>query len=100
MEALNTHIAKVILHSFKNSIKERRNVDLANLISFLNNPKYLNQKEDYLKTKINKKSVFELAKNLCIRLFFIDEENLSDQDEEATKENTFANKTFLSINLP
>ena len=41
---------------------------------------------DFLKTKINKKSVFELAKNLCIRLFIIDEENLSGQDEEATEE--------------
>ena len=45
--------------------------------SVCNNAKYLNQK-DYLKTKIDKKSVFELAKNLCIRLFVIDEENLSD----------------------
>ena len=41
--------------------------------------------------------VFELAKNLSIRLFVIDEENLSDQDEKATEDNTFANKTFLSI---
>ena len=43
-------------------------MDLAHLsISFLNNPKYL-----------------------CIRLFVINE-------EEATEDNTFANKTFLSI---
>ena len=41
--------------------------------------------------------VFELAKNLCIRLFVIDEENLSDQNEKATEDNTFANKTFFSI---
>ena len=32
LEALNTHIAKEILHSFKNRIKEKRNVDLARLI--------------------------------------------------------------------
>ena len=38
-----------------------------------------------------------MVKNLCIRLFVIDEENLSDQDEKATEDNTFANKTFLSI---
>ena len=56
--------------------------------SSLNNPKHLNQKENYLKTKIIK-LVFELAKNMCIRLFVI--------DEEATEDNTFANKTFLSI---
>ena len=42
--------------------------------------------------QINKKSVFEMAKNLCIRLFVIDEENLSDQDEE-----NFAKSSLLLI---
>ena len=28
LEALNTHIAKEILHSYKNRIKERRNIDI------------------------------------------------------------------------
>ena len=67
-------------------------MDLVHLIIFLNDQKYLNQKD--LKTKINTKSVFEMENNLCIRLFVIDEENLSDQDEEATVNNTFANKTL------
>ena len=38
-----------------------------------------------------------MAKNPCIRVFVMDEKNLSDQNEEATEDNKFANKTFLSI---
>ena len=38
-----------------------------------------------------------MAKNPCIRVFVMDEKKLSDQNEEATEDNEFANKTFLSI---
>ena len=37
-----------------------------------------------------------MAKNLCIKLCFIDEKDLSDQDEP-TEEDTFTKETFISI---
>ena len=39
-------------------LETHETLDLAHLINFLNNAKYLNQEEDFLKTKINKKSQF------------------------------------------
>ena len=80
----NSAIAQELREAFKKRVLARRNTKLVHLMEYLQDPKFLDQHQDYFNQRIVKSEISKLATNLIKRLFPSAQDNTDQVETEAT----------------
>ena len=80
----NTPIAQEIKEAFEKRVLARRLTKVVHLMEYLNNPKFLDQHQDYFKQRIVKSDISKLATSLTKRLFPAAQDTIDQIEAEVT----------------
>ena len=80
----NTPIAQEIKEAFEKRVLARRLTKVVHLMEYLNNPKFLDQHQDYYKQRIVKSDISKLATSLTKRLFPAAQDTIDQIEAEVT----------------
>ena len=82
----NSIISQEVKEAFEKRVLARRNTKVVHLMEYFENPRFLDQHQDYFKQRIVKSEILKLATNLIKRLFPSAQDTIDQVEAEATNQ--------------